>query len=266
MKKILVTLLVLLLVVGCGSSESERETLKVSCTLDPHSKILEFVKPLLAEEGIDLEIQILDNYSIFNQALDAGEVDANYFQHVPFFENEVKEYGYDLANVAGVHIEPFGFYSKTLSDVSELAENANIIITNSVADQGRVLTILAKAGIIELSADPLSATLDDITANPLNVSFTEIAPELLVTAYDNQEGDLVAINGNYALAAGLNPVEDAVILEQADADNPYVNIIAVQSSRANEEKIQKFLEIIKSEAVKNFISETYGDGSVIPAE
>lgn len=270
MKKILLSLIILLLVVGCGQTATtqENEKLVVSATLDPHSKILEFAKPLLAEKGIDLEIQVLDDYYVFNPALDAGEVDANYFQHVPFFDSEVAEHGYQITNVAGIHIEPFGFYSKNITDVANIPDGAQVIISNSVSDQGRILSILAKAGVIELdsSIDVVNATISDITSNPKNITFTEVKPELLVTTYENGEGDLVAINGNYAIQGGLNPVNDSLILEQADSTNPYVNIIAVKTGTENDEKIKTFIEVMTSDDVKQFITETYSDGSVIPAE
>ncbi len=270
MKKLLKGLLVLTLVgvfTGCGSSDDE-STLKVAATLDPHSRILEEAAEILAEEGIELEIVILDNYYIFNQALDSGEIDANYFQHVPFFNEEVSTNGYDIVNAGGVHIEPFGFYSKTITDVSELKEDAEIIISNAVADHGRVLSILAGAGVIELSedVDVLNATTSDIISNPKNVSFKEVNPELLTTVFEEGEGDLVAINGNYAIANGLNPVKDAVILEQATQDNPYVNIVAVKSGSENDENIQALIRVLQSEEVKSFIENTYSDGSVIVAE
>ncbi|MEG0240775.1 MAG: MetQ/NlpA family ABC transporter substrate-binding protein, partial [Anaerorhabdus sp.] len=246
MKKVLKTLLAGLLVLGlaaCSSKPAPEATpettepttgettkLVVSATLDPHAKILEFAKPILAEKGIELEIQVLDDYYIFNKALNDGEVDANYFQHVPFFDGEVEANGYKIVNAAGIHIEPFGFYSKTVKSVDEIKDGATVIISNSIADHGRILSILAKSGVITLAdgVDAQNATIEDITENPKNLKFQEVKPELLTTVFEQGEGDLVAINGNYAIQAGLNPTTDAVILEQADATNPYVNIVAVQ--------------------------------------
>ena len=125
---------------------------------------------------------------------------------------------------AGIHLEPFGFYSKTIDSIQNIPENAEVIISNSVADHGRILGILEDAGVIELSkdVDRLEATTKDIVSNPKNLKFTEIKPELLGTTFQNGEGDLVAINGNYALQAGLNPMNDALIIEEVDASNPYV--------------------------------------------
>ena len=260
MKKLFVGIICLLLVVGltaCGnSSESDEKTLTVAATSKPHGDILEEAKSILKDEyDIDLKIEILDDYYIFNRSLNNGDVDANFFQHVPFFEKDVKDNGYDLVNVGGVHIEPFGFYSKQIKDISELKENDVIVISNSVADHGRILAILDKAGVIEF-----------IKSNPLNLEFKEIKPEILTNAYENNEGALIAINGNYAIDAGLNPTKDAVLLESADEDNPYVNIVACQKGHENDEKIKALIEVLQSDKIKNYITSTYSDGSVIPVK
>ncbi|MDD6467103.1 MAG: MetQ/NlpA family ABC transporter substrate-binding protein [Erysipelotrichaceae bacterium] len=274
MKKLVVVLLSLVLVFGlfgCSNDKTgtnDDKVIKVTATLDPHSKILEFAKGILADKGYDLQITVIDDYYVHNKALNSGEVDANYFQHLPFFEGEVAANGYDLLNVAGIHIEPFGFYSKTVTSLDELKDGAKVIISNSVADHGRILTILAKAGVITLAddVDALSATIEDIIDNPKHLEFVEIKPEILTVAYEQNQGDLVAINGNYAIQAGLNPTKDAVLLEQADATNPYVNIVACKKGNENSDKIQALVEVLKSDEVKQFILDTYSDGSVIPAE
>lgn len=270
MKKIIVALtVVLLLLTGCAKPAPKTEKLLVSATLDPHSKILEFVKPILLEKyNIELEIQVLDDYYIFNKALDAGEVDANYFQHVPFFNSQIAENGYKISNVAGIHIEPFGFYSTKIKSLAELPDGATIVISNVVSDNGRILKILEANGLIKLKdgVDAISATMNDIVENPKNLKFSEIKPELLTTAYNQGEGDLVAINGNYALQAGLQPTKDAVMLEEGTADNPFVNILAVKQGNENDSRIKALIEVLKSEEVKQFILDTYADGSVIPAK
>ena len=275
MKKLIALALTLACVLTLGAcsskpaDEGDDTTLTVSCTLSPHCQILEFTKDIFEKDyGLTLEIIELDDYYIFNKALDAGEVDANYFQHVPFFDGEVEANGYKISNVAGIHIEPFGFYSKTIDSVDAIPDGAEIILSNSIADHGRILAILEKAGLITLKEgiDELNATVEDIAANPKNLTFTEVKPELLTTVFENGEGDLVAINGNYAISAGLNPVKDTVILEQADETNPYVNIVACQSGRENDAEIKALVEVLKSDAVKQYITETWSDGSVIPAE
>ena len=273
MKKLVVVLLSVLLVFGlaaCGGNESKNDekTITVVATLDPHSKVLEFAKDILAKDGWNLEITVVDDYYIPNKSVDGGDADANYFQHVPFFEGEVSANGYKLVNAAGIHIEPFGFYSKTVTDLSALKDGAKVVISNSVADHGRILSILDKAGVITLKdgVDALNATVADIASNPKNLTFTEVKPELLTLAFENNEGDLVAINGNYAIQGGLNPTKDAVLLEQADATNPYVNIVACRAGEENSAKIQALVNVLKSEEVRNFILSTYNDGSIIPAE
>lgn len=273
MKKILsiVSILVLCLgLVACGSEEKAENVLTVAATLDPHSKILEAAAPILLEDyGIELEVTVLDDYYIINKSVDDGEVDANYFQHIPFFESDVSSNGYDLVNAGGIHIEPFGIYSQNYSDVSEVEEGATVVISNSISDNGRILSILASAGLIILpeDIDILDLTIQDISDeyNPYGLEFIEIKPELLTLAYDNNEGDLVAINGNYAIQGGLNPTSDALILEDATQDNPYINIIAVKSENIDDEKIVALVEVLQSDVIQEFITSTYSDGSVIPA-
>ena len=227
---VVASLLLALSLSACSSSKANNEkVIKVSATLDPHAKILEAAAPILEKNyGYELDIQVLDDYYIFNKALNDGEVDANYFQHLPFFNDEVSANGYDIYNAAGIHIEPFGFYSKKITSLDSLPNNAEVVISNSISDHGRILSILDKAGVITLKSgvDVLNATTKDIVSNPKNITFKEVKPELLTLAFENNEGDLVAINGNYAIQAGLNPTKDAVLLEQADSTNPYVNIVA----------------------------------------
>lgn len=273
MKKLLKIALALLLavgIVGCGSNSgsANEKTLTVSATLDPHAKILEQVKPILKEKyDIDLTVKVLDDYYIFNKALNSGEVDANYFQHRPFFEGDVEKNGYKIVEAGAIHIEPFGFYSQTIKSKDDIKDGAEVIISNSVADHGRILAILADAKLITIKdgVEVLDATVKDIASNPKNLKFTEIKPELLATSFKNGEGDLVAINGNYALQAELNPTKDAVIIESVSLENPYVNIVACQKGHENDEKIKALVEVLKSDEIKKFIEKTY-KGSVIVAE
>ena len=255
---------------AASTAAAEPQTLSVIATANPHEVILNAAAPILLEKyNIKLDIIETEDYYTPNRAVNDGDADANFFQHVPFFDNEVAENGYDLVNVAGVEIEPFGFYSKKYKSLDELPDGAHIVTSNSVADHGRILSILAKAGLITLKdgVDELTATKEDIVDNPHNYDFSiEVNPEQLTNTLDDDQADLVAINGNYAIAAGLKPSEDALLLEQADSSNPYVNILVTRTDLKDDPRIQALAEVLKSDEIKNFITTTWSDGSVIPAE
>ena len=286
--KTLTASLLALTLVACGSSTSEATTadtgaaeptataetsaapekLSVIATANPHEIILEAAKPLLLEQyNVELEIIPTEDYYTPNRAVSDGDADANYFQHVPFFDNEKAENGYKISNVGGIHIEPFGFYSNKYKSLDELPDGATIVISNSVADHGRILTILEKAGLLKLKdgVDSLTATIEDIEENPHNFTFTEVNPEQLTNTLPDAKADLVAINGNYAIGAGLKPSQDALLLEQADQDNPYVNIVVCQEGHEQDAKIKALVEVLQSDEIRKFIEDTWNDGSVIPA-
>lgn len=257
-----VLLTVALAACGTGSNNSadstsasgENTKLVVGASVTPHAEILEQAKPLLEKEGIDLEIKTFDDYILPNKALENGDIDANYFQHIPYLNKQIADNGYDFVNAGAVHIEPMGLYSKRISDISELAEGATVITSNSESDWGRILTILQDAGVIKLKdgVDAETATFDDIAENPKKLEFKhDIDPSLLATAYQNDEADLVAINANFAFGIDLNPADDSVLLE---ADNsPYVNVIAVRSGDESSDKIKKLVEVLHSDEIKDFV-------------
>lgn len=263
---------------ACGQNQNKESVstdntkLTIIATANPHAVILEEAKPILKEQyGIDLEVTVTDDYFIPNEAVSNGEADANFFQHVPFFDQEKQEKNYKISNVGGVHIEPFGIYSKKYTNVSDIPDGATVIISNSIADNGRILAILAQEDLVKLpeGADVLTLTIADIdndTNNPKHLKFQEVKPELLATSFENGEGDIVAINGNYAIDAGLKPASDALILEKADESNPYVNIIACQEGHENDEKIQALVKVLQSDEIRDFIKKNWSDGSVISAE
>ncbi|MCR6095213.1 MetQ/NlpA family ABC transporter substrate-binding protein [Salipaludibacillus agaradhaerens] len=291
MKKLLKTLTAVTLTVGvlaaCGQEEENNTTeignntgnneannseateeegpLVIGASNIPHAEILEFAEDLLEEEGVELEIVTFNDYILPNQALDEGELDANYFQHVPYLESQIEEHGYDFVNVGGIHIEPIGLYSQDYDSVEALPEGAEIIMSDSVADHGRILSMLENEGLITLAEGVgINATIDDIEENPNNFEFlANVEAALLPTAYENGEGDAILINSNYALDAGLNPLEDAILTETADGDNPYANVIAVNSGDENDERILTLVEVLRSEEVSDFILETY-DNAVVP--
>jgi len=265
MKRIFGLLFAVLLVAAlaaCGGKEED--TLVVGATNKPHAEILEKAKPLLEEKGIKLKIETFSKYELVNPALDKGDLDANYFQHIPYLENQVKEHGYDIVNAGGIHIEPIGIYSKKYKSLDEIEDGATVIMSSSVADHGRVLALFEANGLIKLreGIDKVTATLEDIVENPKNLQFNyEYGPEMLPTIFNNNEGDLVVINSNYALDAGLNPIEDSIAIE--DENSPYVNIIAVRSEDKDREEIKTLVEVLRSKEIQDFILEEYG-GAVVP--
>ncbi len=248
-----------------GSTDNEESsTLVVGASNTPHAIILEQVEPILEKQGIDLEIEPYQDYVLPNQDLESGEIDANYFQHIPYFEGQIKDFGYDFANAGGIHIEPIGIYSKKYKSLSELPEGATILLSNSVADHGRMLSLLEQEGLIKLKEgiDKTEAEISDIAENPKNFKFdAETEASLLYQMYENEEGDAVLINSNYAIDNGLNPLEDAIAIE--NSDSPYVNIIAVRAGDENDEKIKALVEALRSEEIQEFILEKWG-GSVVP--
>lgn len=276
MKKIFgiaTTLLLTAALAACGtgsnsgssdSSAAEEESTKlvIGASVTPHAEILEQAKPLLAEEGIDLEIKTFDDYVLPNKALENGDIDANYFQHIPYLNKQIADNGYDFVNAGAIHIEPMGLYSKRISDISELEDGATVLTSTSESDWGRILTILQDADLITLKdgVDTETATFDDIAENPKNLEFKhDVDPSLLATAYQNDEADLIAINANFAFGIDLNPVDDSVLLE---ADNsPYVNVIAVRSGDEDSDKIKKLIEVLHSDEIKDFVEEQW-QGSV----
>lgn len=245
-----------------SAAEGESTKLVIGASVTPHAEILEQAKPLLAEEGIDLEIKTFDDYVLPNKALENGDIDANYFQHIPYLNKQIADNGYDFVNAGAIHIEPMGLYSKRISDISELEDGATVLTSTSESDWGRILTILQDADLITLKdgVDTETATFDDIAENPKNLEFKhDVDPSLLATAYQNDEADLIAINANFAFGIDLNPADDSILLE---ADNsPYVNVIAVRSGDEDSDKIKKLIEVLHSDEIKDFVEKQW-QGSV----
>ena len=179
-KKILATVLsgvLALSVVGCGSkgdtSSNDDKKIVVGATAVPHAEILEHIKPLLEKQGYELEVKTFDDYSLLNPAVDEGSLDANFFQHVPYLEESIEAKGYDLDYTVKVHIEPMALYSKKVSDISEIADGAEIAVPNDPSNEARALKLLADNGLLELNDSELP-TVKDITANPKNLKVTEL--------------------------------------------------------------------------------------------
>ena len=259
MKKVLLfTALAAALTAGLAQAG---EKLVVAATPVPHAEILELIKPTLAKEGVDLEIKVFTDYVQPNVQVAEKHLDANYFQTLPYLDSFNKGKGTDLVTVIGVHVEPFGGYSKKVKSLSELKDGATIAIPNEGSNSGRALILLQKAGLIELK-DPTNAvsTPKDIAKNPHNFKFKELESALLPRVLD--QVDLDMINTNYALEAGLNPATDALIIE--GADSPYVNFLVARPDNKDSEAIQKLAKALTSPEVKAFIAEKY-KGAVLPA-
>ena len=249
---------------ACGSDEDN--TIVIGASNGLHEIILKEAAPILEEEGIELEIETYQEYVMPNQDLESGDFDANYFQHVPYFENQIAEQGYKFANAGGIHVEPIAIYSQKYKSLDELPEGATIIISNSVTDQGRILGILEDEGLIKLKegVDRSKATLDDIAENPKNLKIdANSAPEMLVQYYQQGEGDAVAINSNFAIDAQIKPNEESIAIESTEAAYAYVNIIAVREGDENTDAIKKLVEVLHSEPIQEFILEEWG-GAVVP--
>ena len=237
------------------------EKLVVAATPIPHAEILELIKPALAKEGVDLDIKVFTDYVQPNVQVAEKRLDANYFQTLPYLESFNKGKGTNLVTVVGVHVEPFGGYSKKVKDIKDLKDGATIAIPNEGSNSGRALILLQKAGLIELK-DPTNAvsTPKDIAKNPHNFKFKELESALLPRVLD--QVDLDMINTNYALEAGLNPATDALIIE--GADSPYVNFLVARPDNKDSDAIQKLAKALTSPEVKAFIEQKY-KGAVVPA-
>lgn len=248
------------------AEKGEKTTLTVGASNTPHAVILEEAKPLLAEKGYDLVIESYTDYVLPNKDLDEGELDANYFQHIPYLESQIEDFGYDFVNAGAIHIEPIGVYSKKYDSLEELPEGATILISNSVADHGRVLAMLEEKGLITLAdgVEKVKAEVSDIVDNPKKLEFdANYEAALMPQLYNNDEGDALLINSNFAIDAGLNPMEDSIALE--DKESPYVNVIAVKSGDEENDAIKALVEVLTSEQIQDFIVNEW-DGSVVPVK
>ncbi|MBI5974107.1 MetQ/NlpA family ABC transporter substrate-binding protein [Staphylococcus canis] len=280
MKKVLSLVLVLVLSVAlaaCGNNDSSSgdkdnkdskdKKIVVGASPAPHAEILEQAKPLLKKEGYDLQIKTINDYTTPNKLLDAGELDANFFQHTPYLETEKKEKGYKIESAGNVHLEPMAVYSQKYKSLKELPKNAEIFVSNNPAEQGRFLKFFVDEGLIKIKKGVKiqDATFDDIVENKKNIKFNDNqAAEFLPKTYQNNEGDAVIINSNFAIEQKLNPQKDSIAVEKA-TDNPYANLIAVQEGHKNDEKIQALMKVLHSDDIKDFIKKKY-DGAVEPAK
>ncbi|HWH88791.1 MAG TPA: MetQ/NlpA family ABC transporter substrate-binding protein [Pseudomonas sp.] len=237
------------------------ETLTVAATPVPHAEILEFVKPALAKEGVDLKVKVFTDYIQPNVQVAEKRLDANFFQHQPYLDEFNKAKGTDLVAVTGVHLEPLGAYSSKLKKIEELPSGANVVIPNDATNGGRALLLLAKAGVITLK-DPTNilSTIKDIAQNPKDLKFRELEAATIPRVLT--QVDLALINTNYALEAKLDPSKDALVIE--GNDSPYVNILVSRADNKDSDAMKKLATALHSPEVKQFITEKY-KGAVLPA-
>jgi D-methionine transport system substrate-binding protein len=253
---------------GCGSSQNESApaaapevTLKVGAAVVPHADILNFVKPKLKQEGINLEVVVLDDEGQLNPALQDKQIDANYFQHVPYLNSVSKEKGYKFAVVAKVHVEPIGFYSQKIKSKDELKAGSTIAIPNNPSNEYRALVLLQVNGLIKLKAGlaDYSATPSDIVDNPKHLKFVEVEAAQLTRSLPDVDG--AVINTNFIIDAKIDP---KTALFREDANSPYANVVVVRQGDENRPEIKKLVEALLSPDVKKFIQDKYGV-AVVPA-
>ena len=238
-------------------------TITVAASATPHAEILEEAKPILAEQGWDLEVTVFDDYVQPNLVVESGEFDANYFQHIPYLESFNEEKGTHLVNAGGIHYEPFGLYPGTETSLDNI-DNATIAVPNDTTNEARALLLLQDNGYITLKDGVgLTATTKDIVENPHNISFVEL--EAAQVPRTLPEVSFGVLNGNYAMEAGLTVADDALLYESDDSEAAatYVNVIAVKEGNENLPKIKALVDTLKSDEIKQFINDNY-NGGVIP--
>lgn len=243
------------------AAPAHAEKLSIAATPVPHAELLEFVKPDLAKEGVDLDIKVFTDYVQPNLQVADKQIDANFFQHQPYLDSFNKEHDTKLVSVGAVHVEPFGAYSKKIKDIKDLKDGALIAIPNDPSNGARALLLLQKQGLIKLK-DPsnILATARDVSENPKHLKFKELEAATLPRVLPDV--DVALINTNYALEAGLNPVKDALFIE--DKHSPYANLVVTRADRKDDPAIRKLVAALQSDKVRDFILKQY-KGAIVPA-
>ncbi|MBQ5805048.1 MAG: MetQ/NlpA family ABC transporter substrate-binding protein [Erysipelotrichaceae bacterium] len=267
MKKIITLLLVLLTLCACsGKQESNEKKITVAASPTPHAEILAVAKELLAKEGWELEVVEFEDYVQPIEVVESGELDANYFAHVPYLNNYNDEHGTKQVVVGKVHYEPFGIYPGKKTALDQLEDGDEVLIPNDGTNETRALLLLQDNGILTLpdgtGADTI-VTVNDVVSYSVNIKIVEV--EAAQIARSREDAALVILNGNYALAAGLNVSRDAIAYEKADssAAKTYVNVLAVKEGNENNEGIQALVKVLTSQEIVDFINNTY-KGAVVP--
>ena len=249
-----------------AATTETKGTITVAASPTPHAEILAAAKPILAEQGWNLEVTEFDDYVLPNEVVESGEMDANYFQHIPYLESFNAEKGTHLVAVGKIHYEPFGIYPGTKASLDEIADGDTIAVPNDTTNEARALLLLQDNGIITLKDGAgLEATVNDIAENPHNIKIEELAAESVARVVD--EVAFVVLNGNYALQAGFSVGKDALAYEKSDSEaaKTYVNVVVVKEGNEDNEGVKALVDVLKSDEIKNFINEKY-DGAVIPFE
>lgn len=247
-----------------GEAAEEKGTITIAASPTPHAEILEAAKPILAEQGWNLEITVFDDYILPNQVVDSGELDANYFQHIPYLNEFNEQQGTHLVNAGGIHYEPFGIYPGTKKTLEEVADGDVIAVPNDTTNEARALLLLQDNGLITLKEGAgLTATVQDIEENPHKLEIQELEAAQVPRVVG--EVAYVVLNGNYALQAGFSVAKDSIAYESADSEaaKTYVNVIAVKEGNENNEGIKALVDVLKSDEIKQYINDNY-DGAVIP--
>ncbi|MEH6904207.1 MetQ/NlpA family ABC transporter substrate-binding protein [Neobacillus drentensis] len=276
MKKVFSLIAIALLtfaLAACGGAKNDtaekagkdgNKKLVVGASAVPHAEVLEAAKPLLKEKGIDLEIQVFQDYILPNVALKDKELDANYFQTPGYLDLQMKENkDFDFVSVGGIHKEPIGIYSKKYKSLKDLPKGAKIIMSDSLSDHGRILPIFEKEGLIKLKEGVgANARVEDIVENPKNLDFsTLIEAKLLASSFDSGEGDAVVINTNYALEGGIDIGKYGIAFEGDDVVP--ANLVVVRSEDKNRKEIKTLVEVLQSKEIQDFILDKY-KGAVVP--
>lgn len=246
---------------GRAFAQGDDRVYKVGVTPGPHAEVMDFVKQQAAKDGLKLEVIEFSDYVQPNAALAAGDIDANSFQHWPYLEAQIKDRGYKIAKVADTMTFPMGVYSRKVKSLKDLKDGARVGIPNDPTNGGRALLLLQAQGLIKLKPGAgLKATPLDVVENPKKIQLVELDAAQLPRSLSDL--DAATVNGNYAASAGLNPVKDAIALE--DAKGPYVNIIAVRTEDVDKPWVKKLIAAYHSDATREFVIRKFGD-SVIPA-
>ena len=248
-------------VAAVAAFSAQADTLTVAASPVPHAEILEFVKPALAKEGVDLKVKVFTDYIQPNVQVAEKRLDANFFQHQPYLDEFNKAKGTHLVSVAAVHLEPLGAYSSKYKKLDEIKDGSTVVIPNDATNGGRALLLLDKAGLITLKDKTnILSTPKDITANPKNLKFRELEAATIPRVLT--QVDLALINTNYALEAKLNPEKDALVIE--GSDSPYVNILVARPDDKDSADMKKLVAALHTPEVKAFILEKY-KGAIVPA-